>query len=130
VYASDMRVKNAEAKRYFYPDIVVTCADEKFEDNEEDTLLNPLLIIEILSNSTEAYDRGDKFFYYRQINSLSEYILVSQKTYHVERFIRQPDNAWLYSEFKTMNDKISLNSIDCHIFLKEIYNKIKFEGIA
>jgi len=126
VYASDMRVKNAEAKRYFYPDIVVTCADEKFEDNEEDTLLNPLLIIEILSNATEAYDRRDEFLYYRQIHTLIEYVLVSQKSYSVEKFIRQSDNTWLYSEFKNTDDKIDLKSINCHLSLKEIYDKVNF----
>ena len=128
VYSSDMRVKNAEAKKYFYPDIVVSCKEERFEDKEEDTLLNPRLILEILSDSTEAYDRGDKFFYYRQIKSFVEYVLVSQKNYHVERFIRQPDNAWLYSEFNNIDDEIKLSSIGCNICLKEIYNKVQFHN--
>ena len=130
VYSSDMRVKNKEASKYSYPDVVVSCQDERFEDEEEDTLLNPLLILEILSDSTEAYDRGDKFFSYRQIKSFVEYILVSQKSCHVERFIRQPDNAWLYSEFNHVDDEFKLSSVDCNLCLREIYDKVKFEEVT
>ncbi|MFT4924347.1 MAG: Uma2 family endonuclease [Phenylobacterium sp.] len=125
VYASDMRVKSEGANKYCYPDVVATCQDEKFEDEKEDTLLNPLLIIEILSDSTEGYDRGDKFFHYRQIGSFVEYILISQKNSHVERYIRQPDNTWLYCEFKSIDDHIELSSIDATIELKDIYHKVK-----
>jgi Uma2 family endonuclease len=127
VYSSDMRVKCEVTKKYSYPDVVVSCENENFEDEEEDTLLNPVLIIEVLSDSTEAYDRGDKFFHYRQIDSFVEYILVSQKNYHIERYILQSDNVWLYSEFKAIGDKINLTSIDCTMSIKEIYNKVKFE---
>lgn len=127
VYSSDMRVKSVEAKKYSYPDVVVSCEDENFEDEEEDTLLNPQLIIEVLSDSTEAYDRGDKFFHYRQIESFVEYVLVSQKNCHLERYIRQSDNAWLYSEFKTIGDTVELSSVGCTISLKEIYDKVKIE---
>ncbi len=128
VYSSDMRVKSDVAKKYSYPDVVVSCDKESFEDEEEDTLLNPLLIIEVLSDSTEAYDRGDKFFHYRQIESFVEYVLVSQKNCHVERFVRQADNTWLYSEFRTKGDNVELSSIDCTISLKELYDKAKIEA--
>jgi len=128
VYSSDMRVKSAGANKYSYPDVVATCQDEDFEDQEEDTLLNPLLIIEILSGSTEGYDRGDKFFHYRQIDSFIEYVLVSQKSCHVERYIRQPDNTWLYSEFKTVDEQIELSSIGCRLSLKEIYSKVQLNN--
>ena len=125
VYSSDMRVKSEGEKKYSYPDVVVSCEPENFEDEEEDTLLNPVLIIEILSDSTEAYDRGNKFFHYRQIESFVEYLLLSQSSYHLERYIRQSDNAWLYSELETVDDEIELSSIGCTLSLKEIYEKVK-----
>ena len=130
VYSSDMRVKSEKARKYSYPDVVVSCENEEFEDEKEDTLLNPLLIIEVLSESTEAYDRGDKFFYYRQIESFVEYILISQKNGRLERFIRQSDNAWLYSEFNFIDAEVELSSINCKICLKEIYEKVAFEKMA
>ena len=126
VYASDMRVKSEATNKYSYPDIVVSCENENFEDEEEDSLLNPLIIIEILSDSTEAYDRGDKFFHYRQIDSFVEYVLVSQKNQHIERFIRQADNTWLYSEFKTATDTVELSAISCHLLLNDMYDKVMF----
>ena len=126
VYASDMRVKIQKINKYSYPDIVVACLDEEFEDEYEDTLLNPILIIEVLSDSTEAYDRGDKFFHYQQIESFVEYILVSQKSPHVEKFTRQSDNTWLYSEFHALGDTVQLSSIQCRINLADIYEKVKF----
>ncbi|MBT4836856.1 MAG: Uma2 family endonuclease [Methylococcales bacterium] len=125
IYSSDMRVKNKNVEKYSYPDVVVSCYDENFEDEEEDTLLNPIMIIEILSDSTEAYDRGDKFFYYRQIESFIEYILVSQKSCHVEKYNRQSDNTWLFSEFKVMDDIVELTSINSRLSLRETYDKVK-----
>lgn len=128
VYASDMKVKieTIKVNKYTYPDIVITCNDEKFEDEKRDILLNPLVIIEILSDSTEAYDRGMKFIHYQQIDSLVEYIIVSQKFCQVERFIRTNDNEWIYSEFHEMNNIIQINVANCEFPVKEIYRKIDF----
>ena len=97
-----------------------------FEDKQEDVLLNPIIIIEILSDSTEAYDRGQKFLHYQFINSLTQYFLVSQKTCQVERFMRQSNNSWVYSEFHDMNDLVELKPIACELPIKEIYRKIVF----
>jgi Uma2 family endonuclease len=83
---------------YTYPDISVVCVEQQFEDAHFDTLLNPQLIIEVLSDSTESYDRGRKFAHYRNIDSLREYVLVSQNECRVERFSRQDDGNWLYNE--------------------------------
>jgi Uma2 family endonuclease len=127
VYSSDMKVKTNEIDKYTYPDIVITCEEEKFEDKEEDILLNPMVIIEILSDSTEAYDRGKKFSHYQYINSFIEYILVSQDTYKVEKFIRQQDNKWLYEEFHNNDDSLTIESINCELPLHEIYRKLEFE---
>src|SRR5215211_3382177 len=89
VYPSDMRVKVSRIGKYTYPDVVVACEEEEFDDEERDTLLNPLVIIEVLSESTEAYDRGRKFEHYQYIESLTEYLLVSQEPYRVEQYVRQ-----------------------------------------
>ncbi|WP_286819851.1 Uma2 family endonuclease, partial [Desulfobacter sp. UBA2225] len=94
LFSNDMRVKIEDS--YAYPDIVIFCGDAKFEDNEFDTLTNPVIIMEILSDSTEAFDRGDKFAYYRAIPTLKEYILISQKKIRVEQFILRDDNKWEY----------------------------------
>ena len=96
VYSSDMRVKVAATKVYTYPDVVVTCGEESFED--DDTLLSPNLIIEVLSESTEAYDRGERFKHYQQIESFREYLLVVQDPYGVEQYIKQTGNQWIYSQ--------------------------------
>lgn len=127
VYSSDMKVKIEKIDKYTYPDIVITCEEEKFEDEEEDVLLNPIVIIEILSDSTEAYDRGKKFFHYQYISSFMEYILVSQDTYKIERFIRQKDNKWLYESFHTIEDSLTLDSIACTLPMHEIYRNLKLD---
>lgn len=127
VYSSDMKVKIAKIDKYTYPDIAITCGEEQFEDKEEDVLLNPIVIIEILSDSTEAYDRGNKFFHYQYINSFTEYVLVSQDAFKVEKFIRQKNNKWLYEALHDADDALTLESIDCKLPMKEIYRKVEFE---
>ncbi len=96
-YIKDMRVKAAEASSYHYPDVAVVCGTPQFEDAQVDTLLNPTLLIEVLSPSTEAYDRGSKFALYRKIASLREYLLVAQDQPNIERYVRQGD-VWILSE--------------------------------
>ncbi len=126
VYANDMRVKIESTDLYTYPDIVALCAPPEFDDSRNDTLLNPSLIIEVLSDSTEAYDRGAKFEHYRSIPSLSEYVLVSQKKCHVEKFSRGDGNTWIFSEYKRPEDELILDAVECRIKLSEIYEKIDF----
>jgi len=127
VYTNDMRVKVDITRLYTYPDVVVVCDKPKFEDDAHDTLLNPTVLIEVLSPSTEDYDRGAKFEHYRTIRSLSDYILVAQHKIHVERYVRQSDRSWLFSEFKSANDKFQIQSIGCELSVAEIYEKIEFE---
>src|SRR5215472_5222926 len=86
VYPSDMRLKIPRTGRYTYPDVVVACAEEQFEDEHRDTLLNPAVIIEVLSDSTEAYDRGKKSEHYRKLDSMVEYLFVAQDRVHIERY--------------------------------------------
>ncbi|HYN90066.1 MAG TPA: Uma2 family endonuclease, partial [Ardenticatenaceae bacterium] len=95
VYSNDMRVKIPVARVYTYPDVVVSCDDPLFEDDELDTLLNPIVIVEVLSASTESYDRGKKFSFYRSIPSLIEYVLVAQDEHRVEHYLRQAGGHWL-----------------------------------
>lgn len=120
-----MRVRIPLTGKYTYPDIVGICGDEEFEDNNDDTLLNPMLLIEILSKSTEAYDRGTKFKFYQTIESFSEYILITQEPFRVEQFVRQDKNIWTYLEFRKPEDIIKLNSINCEISLQDIYHKVE-----
>ena len=124
VYSTDMRVKISGTVKYTYPDIVATCGDEQFEDAESDTLLNPQLIIEVLSPSTEGYDRGKKFEAYQRIASLVEFILVSQEPYRVEHFVRESERRWAYSEYRTAEDTVQLKSIGCELTLEDIYIKV------
>ncbi len=125
-YASDMRVKVEATGWYTYPDIVVVCDQPKFEDNAFDTLLNPSLLIEVLSPTTEAYDRGRKFEHYRKLPSLEQYVLISQDRCQLERFTRQTDGQWSLSEASDPNAMIELDAIDCRLKLSEVYNRLDF----
>jgi Uma2 family endonuclease len=124
-YASDMRVRIPATNLYAYPDVTVVCGEPVFEDDYVDTLTNPTLIIEVLSDSTESYDRGKKFRSYRTIDSLSEYLLIAQDEYGIEQYIKQPDGRWLLSEARSLNGQVELISINCTLSLKEIYDKVK-----
>lgn len=124
-YSSDMRVKVAATGLYTYPDLTVVCGTREFDDSFVDCLLNPIVLGEVLSSSTEAYDRGDKAAHYRRIASLREYLLVSQNRVRVEHFVRQ-DDKWVLSELDSVDDVLHLPSIDCHISLRDIYDRIEF----
>ena len=122
-YANDMRVKAAKAEGYHYPDIVVVCGKPEFEDGHLDTLLNPTVLVEILSSSTEAYDRGDKFAAYRKIQSLHEYLLVSQDKPLIERYVRQGD-AWVLTETAGFDDAVNLDAVGCVLAMNEVYYSV------
>ncbi|WNB76387.1 Uma2 family endonuclease [Methylomonas koyamae] len=127
-YINEMRVKATEARSYHYPDIAVVCGKPEFEDAQVDTLLNPMLLIEVLSPSTEAYDRGGKFAHYRKIPSLREYLLVMQDQPGIERYLRQGE-VWILSETLGLEASVALESIDCRLSLREVYDKV-FEDNA
>src|SRR5205085_7130396 len=124
VYPSDMRVKVSATGKYTYPDVVVACEEEKFADAESDTLLNPVIVIEVLSESTEAYDRGKKFEQYQAIESLTEYLLVAQDPYRIEQYVRQSNREWRYSEYHNAEEIIKLNAIGCDLAVKDVYAKV------
>ena len=124
-YPSDMRVKVSPTGLYTYPDVIVVCGEAQFEDHQQDTLLNPTLIVEVLSESTEAYDRGGKFAHYRKLDPLMEYVLIAQTKPHLEHYVRQPDNRWLLAEADSLHHTLHLPSIDCHLSLAEVYDKVE-----
>ena len=125
VYASTMRVRTSPTGSYFYPDVVVGGDKPRFEDNVFDTLLNPILVIEVLSPSTETFDRGEKFAHYQELTSLREYILVSQDRIHVEHY-RLMETQWVQKAFHAPEDVLVLNSIDCKLPLQDIYTRVTF----
>ncbi len=125
-YPTDMRVFVPETGLYTYPDLVIVCGEPNFQDDVFDTLLNPTLLIEVLSDSTEGYDRGKKFQHYRSIESLQEYILVSQYEARIEKYVKRGDGFWLLSEAVGSDSEIEFASIECKIALSEVYDKIDF----
>ena len=123
VFASEMRVRTNPMVSYFYPDLIVVCGEPRFEDDTFDTLLNPILVIEVLSPSTAAFDRGEKFEHYKQLASLQEYILISQDRVRVEHYCRQ-GTRWLHSTFQSLEDMLPLPSIECEVPLHTIYRRV------
>ncbi|SPE42792.1 conserved hypothetical protein [Candidatus Sulfopaludibacter sp. SbA3] len=126
VYPSDMRVQIAASGLYTYPDVVSVCGDRRFLDEQRDTLLNPNLVAEVLSPSTEAYDRGRKSEHYRTIESLSEYLLISSDRVHLDLFTRQSDGRWLLTSAGDLHDTVELQSIGCRVLLSDLYEKVEF----
>jgi Uma2 family endonuclease len=126
IYPSDMRVKIRSSGLYTYPDVTVVCGTPEFEDNNFDTLLNPTVIIEVLSPSTEAYDRGKKFQHYRTIHSLQDYILIAQDSTRIDHFTLR-ENEWIFSDANSLDGVITLPSIDCTLHLSDVYEKVTFD---
>jgi Uma2 family endonuclease len=124
----DLRVRVAPAGLYTYPDVVVVCGEPRYADNQIDTLLNPILLIEVLSPSTEAYDRGFKSAQYRTLESLQEYALVSQAEPRVEVFRRQEGGHWLLTEFAGLEAVCRFESVDASVGLVEVYDNVTFGG--
>lgn len=127
VYPTDMRVKVDASGLYTYPDVVIVCGQPMFEDAEVDTLLNPTVLIEVLSPSTESYDRGAKSGQYRRLPSLREYVLIAQDRPQVEVFIRHDNGDWLLREASDLDSVVTLSSVSVSLPLREIYDRITFE---
>jgi Uma2 family endonuclease len=127
VVTSDLRLRVSPSGLYTYPDVTVVCGEPKFADDQRDTLLNPAFIAEVLSPSTEAYDRGFKSAQYRKLESLQEYALISQAEPRVEVFRRQPGGGWLLSESAGLDATCRIDCLECRIALAEIYGKVTFE---
>jgi Uma2 family endonuclease len=124
VYPSDMKVRIAANDVAAYPDVMVICGERQFHDGRRDVVTNPTLIVEVLSDSTEAYDRGDKFRHYRSIESLRAYLLLSQSRVQAELFLRQPDGTWSLSSYQDPSESIPLRVIEAELALAEVHDKV------
>lgn len=128
-YIGDMRVKVGLTGLYTYPDVVVVCGEPDLEDEHVDTLLNPTLIVEVLSPSTERYDRGRKLEHYRKIASLAEYLLVAQDARRIEWYTRQESGLWSYRDTQEGQHTVELASISCGLELDEVYDRVAFGNV-
>lgn len=126
VFDSNLRVKVLATGLYTYPDVTVACGKQELVDDEQDTLTNPTVLFEVLSDSTEAYDRGVKFENYRRIPSLKEYLLVSQKAPYIEHFIRQEGDQWLLKETSGLDARLHLPSLKVTLALAEVFANVEF----
>lgn len=125
-WSGDMRVQVSETGLYTYPDVLVVCGPEF--DEHGDTLLNPTVIVEVLSPTTEAYDRGSKFAHYRRLPSLTDYVMVGQNNMRLEHFQRQPDGSWLLRVAEAPDDAVELSSIACRLVVHDVYERVSFDG--
>ncbi len=126
VHASDLRVKIPATGLYTYPDVIVVRGKPEFDDEHRDTVTNPILLVEVLSPSTQDYDRGAKFEQYRTIASLQEYVLVAQDKVHIEHFARQADGRWLLTETNRIEDQIELAKVGALLRVAEVYDNVPF----
>jgi Uma2 family endonuclease len=131
VFLANMRIKVPSAPPYRYADLSVVCGKIEFEEiGGVDTLTNPQLIIEVLSPSTEAYDRGEKFTHYKSVPTLREYLLVAQHRPHVTRLYKQDDGMWVHTDVNEMESTLTLTSLGCDLPLSEIYAGVGFDAPA
>lgn len=126
VHASDLRVKVPATGLYTYPDVVVVCGKPELDDEHRDTVINPILLIAVLSPSTQDYDRGAKFEQYRTITALQEYVLVAQDKVHIEHFARQADGRWLLTETNRLDDQIELAKVGALLRVADVYDNVSF----
>lgn len=127
-FSPNMKVRAGESGLYAYPDLAVACGEAFFYDRQGDVLLNPVVIFEVLSRSTQTYDRGEKFERYKSIETLRDYVLVSQDRPLVEHFSRQPDGSWSRAELSGADAALALDSVNCRVSLADIYDRVEFGG--
>ncbi len=127
VTGADLKIQIEKNSLFTYPDVSVFCGKPEFFEDRNDTITNPILIVEVLSDSTEGYDRGKKFELYRELGSLQHYFLVSQKKVHVEYFYKNEKNNWELVESKDLQGILEVQGLDVEISLSEIYSKVEFE---
>ncbi len=123
-FQSDLKIKEKISGLFTYPDVVVIRGEPEFYDDEKDVVVNPAVIMEVLSKSTETYDRGFKFEWYRRIETLKDYFMVSQDKISIEYYTRNDDDSWTLKEFKKINQNIEIKSIGCILELKDVYYKV------
>jgi len=128
-FANDLRLFCARYDIFTYPDIVIGCGASKFLDDRRDTITDATAIVEVLSPGTMNYDRGEKFRYYRSLESFSEYLLLAQDTPRAEYHVRQPDGSWIFREFTSPRSAVELNSVDCRLDLESVYETVEFDQV-
>ncbi|MDB5390978.1 MAG: hypothetical protein JWM11_6624 [Planctomycetaceae bacterium] len=126
VVTNEMRVKVNLSGLYAYPDVIIVKGQAELEDESRDTLLNPIVLMEVLSDSTEKYDRGEKFSLYQGIPSFQEYVLVAQNRPEIDQFVRDKSGTWQRHVYRSLSDNLKLQSVPCSIPLTTIYKKIRF----
>ena len=126
-YGSNLRIHIPKNTLFTYPDISIICGEPDLTDDKFDTATNPSVIIELLSKSTRNYDKGEKFTLYRDIDSLQEYILVDTEKVYVEKHIRNADNSWQITEYKTLDSSFIITTFSLSFLLKDIYEDLSFE---
>lgn len=127
IYIGDVRLWIPRYRQYTYPDVMVIQGEPLYTGTGKTTVMNPLLIVEVLSKSTKNYDQGDKFLYYRSIADFQEYILIDQQRYHVMQYSKTLEKKWLLTEYESQNLVLNLSSIEFQLNLSEIYEKVNFE---
>jgi Uma2 family endonuclease len=127
IQSSNLRLWLPQYRKGLYPDVMVISGEPVFNNNRTDEVLNPCLIIEVLSKSTSSYDRGDKFLYYRSIPEFREYVLVNQSEYKIEHYIKTGENEWLFREYQDSEGKINLESVEVTLETKDIYEGVSLE---
>lgn len=125
VYPSDMRLHIPQNSLYTYPDVMIVCGQKRFLDDKKDTILNPVLIVEVLSPNTEAYDRGEKFRLYRSIPLLQEYMMVDSRRCSVEKYSRNEEGSWVLAEAQDLQASIHLSCIDFDLALQDVYAQVE-----
>lgn len=128
VFTSDLRLWIPQFRLFTYPDVMIVSGQLQFAAGRRDTITNPLIIAEVLSESTANYDQGEKFRLYRTIPTLQEYILISQAEMHVEQFAKTADNKWILSEYDGQDTILTLNYIEFQVFFKDIYDQVEFDA--
>ncbi len=129
VFSTDVKLHAPEAQLYTYPDVMVICGEPSIEEDLQDIVTNPTLIVEVLSKSTQNYDRGEKFEYYRTLASLREYLTVAQDRIHVEQHVKQPSGQWLLTEFTDKAASIVLSSLGVELPLSDVYGRVQFQEL-
>jgi Uma2 family endonuclease len=128
VFIGDMHLWIEEHRLYTYPDIMIIIGEPIYEGNKQTAVTNPVIVIEVLSESTRSYDRGDKFRFYRSISTLKEYILIDQSEYYIEQFSRTDNNSWLFNEYSGSEAKLNLVNLELQIALTDIYRRVDFDS--
>lgn len=127
LFTSDVRLCLPEYDRYTYPDVQIISGDISYYENRQDTVTNPAVIVEVLSNSTRIYDKGDKFKYYRSLPRFQEYITIDQYGFEVEQYVKTDDGKWLVTYLDSEDSVLSLAAVEFEISLKDLYEGVKFE---